>query len=80
MGANQHTSKGRRSGYRIMFTTEEKRALDARATAEGLTLAELIRRALGLAEAPPVHRSKPGSNGLCGVCGFAPGGRNHTEE
>lgn len=54
MGANQHTSKGRRSGYRIMFTADEKRALDARADAEGVTIAELIRRALGLAEAPSV--------------------------
>lgn len=51
MGANQHSSKGRDVQYRLRLTTDEKAALDARAAAEGVTLAEMIRAALGLPDA-----------------------------
>ncbi len=57
--ANQHTTQGRSVQYRLRLTDEEKRALDARAAAEGVTLADLIRGALGLAEAPTVHAGDP---------------------
>lgn len=72
MGANQHTSKGRTVQYRIMFTTDEKRALDARAAAEGVTLADLIRAALGLADAPcaeATHWFQHGQRESCERCG-----------
>jgi hypothetical protein len=55
MGANQHTSKGRKAGYRIKLTDTELTSLHARANAEGVTLADLIRACLGLAEAPSVR-------------------------
>lgn len=55
MGANQHTSEGRDVPYRIRFTADEKRALEARAAAAGVSLAELIRAALGLAKAATVR-------------------------
>ena len=59
MGANQHTSKGRKAGYRIMFTDAELTSLHARASAEGITLADLIRACLGLAEAPTARDRGP---------------------
>lgn len=52
MGANQHTSAARTAKFQLRLTPDEKAALEARAAAEGVALAEMIRRALGLAEAP----------------------------
>ncbi len=51
--ANQHTSRQRTNRLIVRFSENERAALDARATAAGAdSLADYIRAALGLAEAP----------------------------
>ena len=54
--ANQHTSRRRDATYLLHLTAGEMTAVRARAVAQGVTLAELIRTSLGLTEAPVLGR------------------------